>query len=88
MERDMPDKMFADDQLPFPGSADEERMLGEEIPLDETETPRGDQEAPRGHRLRIDTSAAAETSVAAVDDRANLDRHDRNAFGQTGSKTR
>jgi hypothetical protein len=88
MERDAPDKIVADDQLPFPGSADGERMLGEEILLDETETPRGDQEAPRGHRLRIDTSAAADTTVAAVDDRANLDRHDRNAFGQTGSKTR
>jgi hypothetical protein len=88
MERDVADKVFADDQLPFPGTEDGERMLGDEIPLDETETPRGDQDAPRGHHLRIDTSAAAETTVAAVDDRANVDRHDRNAFGQTGNKTR
>jgi hypothetical protein len=88
MERDMPDKLFADDNLPFPGSEDGERMLGDEVPLDETETPSGDQDAPRGHRLRIDTSAAADTTMAAVDDRANLDRHDRNDFGQQGEKTR
>lgn len=88
MERDLQDKVFADDTLPIPGSEDGERMLGDEVPLDETETPQGDQEASHGHRLRIDTSAAADTTMAAVDDRANLDRHDRNDFGQQGDKTR
>ncbi len=88
MERDLPDKIFADDTLPLPGTEDGERLLGDEIPLDETETPRGDQDATRGHRLRIDTSAGAETTIAEADDRANVDRHDRNAFGQQGDKTR
>jgi hypothetical protein len=88
MARDRSDKTFADDTLPWPGSEDGERMLGDEVPLDENETPRGDQDAPRGHKLRIDTSAAADTSVSEVDDRANVDREDRNAFGQTGNKTR
>ncbi len=54
-----PDKTFADDTLSYPESVDGELPVvdDDELVIDETDTPRGDQEMLAGRKQRFHTEA-------------------------------